>query len=330
MRIEWRDEEVPALRDPVRGEWVRLADWTRAVLEGLDRGQQVDEIRARVEAAGATGPRAEARLHRFLHSLARVGYLDVVVPLPARVGAYEVTRELGRGGVGVAYLARDTAMGQDVVLKRAWGFLNPLDATRAALAHEAKMLARLDHPHVVRGLGIVEEEGVAYLARELVRGRSVTERHGEAAPASRTEAARLALQAAEALAHVHSRGLLVVDQKPGNWYVEDDTLRLVLMDVGHAAEQDAAGAARARRGTPGFMPPEVLADGVVTTRSDVWGLGRLYAYARTGRMFRAGDVPLEDVVATLPEDEAAAVRIVCASDPSARPAGPREAAALLA
>lgn len=305
--LRWRDAgEHVEVDDPVRGTTVRMQPWTREALLALEGG----EVLA-----------SEARVRRLVQSLARVGYIEVRVPAPATVGDLAVVEELGRGGVGISYLAR-TPAGERVVVKRAWGFLHPIEATRAALRREAAVLRALAHPGVARFHALVDEASETFLVRQFVDGRSLTDAYDGAPERDAAVASSLVAAAGEVLAHLHARGFLLLDHKPGNVHVEAGTGRLVYVDVGHARPFESPGPAR---GTPGFLAPE-CASGRVDVRTDVWGLGRLFTFLRTGRMFRK-EPTLDEVVEGLDPDEAALVRELCAVDAAERPASVEDALA---
>lgn len=319
--LEW--EPLPdgtiRLRDPSRGEWVRTQAWTRAVLESLDAGARGPDA---VEAALAH-PEAPSglRARRFLLSLEKVGYLKVEVPVPESFGPWRVLGELGRGGVGIAYACeRD---GLAAVAKTPWDFLYAWDKAETALRHEAGVLARLDHPAIVRRLDWLDGNGAPVLVRERVDGHSLTELH-DGKPAGAREAAAITREIGAILAHLHERGLVLVDYKPSNFLHDERAGRLRLLDAGHAR---AMGSSRVG-GTPGFMPPELERRESASIASDVWGLGRLYAFLRTGRLpaLRSKEeTPLD----ALPEAAVPFVSALCAPDPATRPQTVEKALALL-
>lgn len=297
LEYEPTPEGPVRLRDPKRGEWVRTQPWTRDVLDALARGAPVAD--------------EPARVRRFLLSLEKVGYLHIDVPAPPAFGAYEVERELGRGGVGIAYLCRGPD-GARVVAKRAWGFLHGDAAVRAALLHEADVLARLSHPGIVARVALLEHEGAPVLVREHVEGAPLLARFQDA-PAAPAEARRVARAMADVLARVHAQGLVLVDHKPSNWFLLPDGA-VKLLDAGHARP---VGATRVG-GTPGFLPPEQPA-GPVSPASDVWGLGRVLAFLQSGRLPVLREGAVDDPLEGVPDAERALVASMCAADPAARP-----------
>lgn len=314
--LAWRPREDGSnlLHDPMRDSWVGTKPWTRALFEAIDDKATPEALVQR--AMSHPGAPEARRVKRFLLSLEKVGYLAIDVPLPERLGALEVERELGRGGAGIAYLCRDA--GERVVAKVPWGFLHSEELAIRAIHAEADVLAKLDHPDVVR---LIRLQPGPVLVRELIDGADLVRVH-EGRPATAAEAHRLAAAMGSIMEHVEARGLVLVDYKASNFFLTHEG-RLRLIDAGHAKPP---GALRVG-GTPGFLPPEARTE--PTSRAwDVWGLGRLYAYLRTGVLpaLRSKDErPLDGV----PDDARAFVAALCAEDPAARPATIRDALALL-
>ncbi|MHC5020300.1 MAG: protein kinase domain-containing protein [Planctomycetota bacterium] len=193
---------------------------------------------------------------------------------PATIGPYTITGELGRGGMGVVYRARDPQLGRDVALK-----VLPSSAPqelRERFLREGRVAARLRHPNVVSILAAGEDDGVAWLAQDLIEGRPLDRiLHEEVlAPA---QAAELVEQIARAVGHAHAEGVIHRDIKPGNILVDRAGVPH-LADFGLA--RDVEGSAKLSKsgqvyGTAHYMSPE-QARGVVgglDGRTDVWALG---------------------------------------------------------
>ncbi len=206
-------------------------------------------------------------------------------PQPITLGDFRILREIGRGGMGVVHEAVQQSLGRRVALK----LLPPLSAlSPTALARfqaEAELVARLDHPGIVRVLARGDTDGTHWLAMELIPGDSFErrierERTARAAgQAGETDwvpfAVNVAAQVAEALEHGHRAGVVHRDVKPGNILVRQDGTA-VLTDFGLARDLAAPALTRtgAVAGTPFYMSPEQARDGrTVTPRSDVFSLG---------------------------------------------------------
>jgi serine/threonine protein kinase len=201
---------------------------------------------------------------------------------------YEILSELGRGGMGIVYLARDTALDREVALKivdRADGGTRA--ATPAALAHEARVLARLEHPGIVPVHDFGElPDGRVYYAMKRVRG----ERLDRWLAATHDLADRLAvfLRVCDAVAFAHAHGIVHRDLKPENVMVAEFGEVLVL-DWGIArtenqnqnenenenenAEPRTPNPEPVVSGTPAYMSPEQRAGGTVDQRADIYALG---------------------------------------------------------
>jgi eukaryotic-like serine/threonine-protein kinase len=215
------------------------------------------------------------------------------------VGTHRLERLLGRGGMGAVFLAYDTRLQRQVALKVIDGDAG--DATSSArLLREARNVAALNHPHICTIHEIGEAGGTAFIAMEYVSGRSLRERVDEGAlPVS--EAVRLGIQAADALAYAHEHGVIHRDFKAANTIVGDDG-RLKVVDFGLARRDDPQLAeattmaslvpAGAVAGTPYSMAPEQVRGEAADPRTDVWALGvLLYELVTGARPFRGQSVP---------------------------------------
>jgi serine/threonine-protein kinase len=206
---------------------------------------------------------------------------------PALVGGkFELLEELGAGGMGTVYRARDTRLGRSVALKLLADELGADPAFRERFAREARTLALLNHPAIVTAYDFGEDEGQLYIAMELVEGRPLA---AEAAlPAER--AREIGERLCEALAYAHARGIIHRDIKPANILVGADGA-VKLADFGVARLVPAAGAAsagltgsRAVLGTPHFIAPEAMAGAPPDPRMDLYSVGVLLHQLLTGRL----------------------------------------------
>lgn len=311
----------------------RLRGWTATLLELIQQGAGFDSL---VDALGPLFPRFtdEQRGHqvrRFVYNMHRLGYLEIALPRPGSFqGRYTVRKELGRGGVGVAYLCDDAQTGERVVVKRAWEYFQPLSVTDPLVRHEAAIMGRFDHPGVARMFGSFEEDGRFHLVREFVQGRELAlfREGGVKDVAARRTIAR---GIADVLAHLHERGFLALDMRPANWYVTDAWMPR-LIDVGHCiAHTDGVVQLEKRHGSGGFTSPEMIASFRGTRASDVWGLGRLMFFMATGGLPKDKEAAA-DLVARMPavpEGERALIARLAADDPADRPESAAAARELL-
>jgi serine/threonine-protein kinase len=213
------------------------------------------------------------------------------VALPERLlgERYEIVRPLGSGGMGQVWLARDRMVGRDVALKI-------LDATLArSLEHrerfrrEALIAARFPHPHVVQCYEFHCDRAAAVAVMRYVHGVTLAARlRGRGGRLSPREVCRILVPIADALAHLHSHGVVHRDLKPENILLQGEDGRPFLTDFGIAtlltSEQSRAEVVR-RYGTPEFMAPEQLAgDWESDHRSDIYSLGLVGFHALAGRL----------------------------------------------
>ncbi|MDR3637602.1 MAG: serine/threonine-protein kinase [Isosphaeraceae bacterium] len=212
--------------------------------------------------------------------------------LPAVLG-YAVEHELGRGGMGVVYRARDLNLGRDVALKFVPG--GPLAGPRgrAQWLSEAQALSRISHPNVVRIFDVEETDEWLVLVLEFIGGGSLKDRLAE--PVAPRIAAGLAETIARAVEAIHQRGLRHLDLKPSNILLEGDPgapLESVvpkISDFGIAWVEGDPGASASSlagpRGTPSYMAPEQTAASrsTVGRPADVYALGALLYHLLTGR-----------------------------------------------
>jgi WD40 repeat protein/tetratricopeptide (TPR) repeat protein/tRNA A-37 threonylcarbamoyl transferase component Bud32 len=220
------------------------------------------------------------------------------LPPGSLFAGYEIIKELGRGGMGIVYYARQLSPEREVALKviRTDRLAElPDDQQRQWLERfrrEAQLVASLEqHPNLVTLYEVGEHEGRPFFTMQLVRGGSLAEtvRGGQWAAAAKGAAswsAQLVAVAARALNHVHQRGVLHRDLKPANILLDGDGQPLV-SDFGLARRLDQSGSlvAGAIEGTAEYMAPEQARGlpGAVTTAADVYSLGAVLYALLTGR-----------------------------------------------
>lgn len=191
------------------------------------------------------------------------------------LGAFRIERELGRGGMGIVYLATraDGAYAQQVAIK--WLPVSPLDTVQSTqFRRERQILAQLNHPNIARLLdGGCSEDGHLWFALEHVEGLPI-DRHAAAAGLDWQARVRLLLPVVEAVQCAHGQLLVHRDIKPDNVLV-DGNGQAKLIDFGVAAMLADADVIHAC--TPGFASPEQLDGAPVNTASDIWQLGHLLA-----------------------------------------------------
>ncbi len=215
-------------------------------------------------------------------------------------GDYEIRRELGRGGMGVVYEARQVSLNRPVALKMVRAGLLAGGEELRRFRNEAESVALLDHPGIVPVYEVGEHEGQHFFSMKLVPGGSLVPLLAQYRDDPRA-AARLVAEAAEAVAHAHARGILHRDLKPANVLV-DDSGRPHVTDFGLAKKVEADvefTASGAILGTPAYMAPEQATGrrGAVTTVTDVYGLGSVLYALMTGKAPFGGDSVVETLQA---------------------------------
>jgi outer membrane protein assembly factor BamB len=208
------------------------------------------------------------------------------------LGDHRLVAELGRGGMGVVYRARQLSLDRDVAVKVLANHVTRQPEAVARFRREATLAASLEHPNIVRIHGIGQQGDTHYFAMELVEGGPLTRLDpatGE--PRSVRGTVELCARIADALAHAHGNGVLHRDVKPGNILLRADG-EPVLTDFGLARQIEDPGITRsgAFAGTPWYASPEQLVDSAsVDARSDVWSLGATLYELLTGRRPFDGD-----------------------------------------
>jgi serine/threonine-protein kinase len=201
-----------------------------------------------------------------------------------KIGPYSILKTLGRGGMGVVYLALDS-QSREVALKviPAGKDADPTDLAR--FQAEARAVSRLDHPNIVKLKDVGEAAGVAYLAMEYVTGGTLYRRITQGTPIDPGEAAHLVEQVARAIDYSHRHGVLHRDLKPSNILLTDAGVPK-LADFGLAKHLDQS--LRLTRtgiavGTPHYMAPEqARGESAIGPGLDIHGLGAILYELLTG------------------------------------------------
>jgi eukaryotic-like serine/threonine-protein kinase len=203
-----------------------------------------------------------------------------------RLGNYHILEEIGRGGMGVIYRARQRHSKRIVALKRVLSYHGDSRQTLERFRHEAEAAASLDHPNILPIYEVGEAEGLPFFTMKYACGGSL--QHAAAALKSNPrECIRLLAKITRAVAYAHSRGILHRDLKPGNVLLDAFGEPLV-SDFGLAKWMDADSdltRSLAVFGTPGFIAPEQarMSDGQVGPPSDIYSLGAILFHLLTGR-----------------------------------------------
>jgi len=263
----------------------------------------------------------------------------------AVAGRYSLVEEIGRGGMGVVFAARDVALDRPVAIKLLPPALAVIEEPRRRFLREARTAASLSHPHIVPIHAVEEHDGLSFFVMALVDGESLGQRIRRLGPMPSRDALRVVQEVAWALAHAHARGVVHRDVKPDNILLERDGDRALVTDFGiaFAAGRDTP-LDGVTLGTPAYMSPEHGRGEEPDGRSDVYALGVTAWMAFAGRLPFPGPnatafltqhaslpVPsLADVVPSLPSHVAAAIDRCLAKDPAERWPGAEELAQALA
>ncbi|MBN2308777.1 MAG: protein kinase, partial [Candidatus Hydrogenedentes bacterium] len=206
-------------------------------------------------------------------------------------GRYQLERELGRGGMGVVYLAKDTQLDRAVALKFLGALVDGSEEYRQRFIREARAAARINHPNIISIYDISATAGKAYIAMEYVDGVSLHKYVSKKGGIPAREAINIVGQACSALAAIHDAGIVHRDIKPDNILLGKGGV-VKLTDFGLAKAEDS----RMTRtgvvmGTPSYMSPEQVRGRDADARSDIYAIGLVLHECVTGKtVFRDGNV----------------------------------------
>jgi len=239
-----------------------------------------------------------------------------------RLGPYEITAQIGEGGMGEVYRATDTTLGRQIAIKILPDALAADPDRLARFEREAKTLASLNHPHIAAIYGFEKSAGMHALVMELVEGDDLSQKlaglraKGSGLPID--EALSIAKQIAEALEAAHEQGIVHRDLKPANIKVRPDgTVKVLDFGLAKVIEPASAVSMNAKTsptrsthatqagiilGTAAYMSPEQAAGKPVDKRSDLWAFGVVLFEMLTGRQLFDGETVTHVMAAVLTKE----------------------------
>jgi serine/threonine protein kinase len=248
---------------------------------------------------------------------------DFIALQTALAGEYSLDRELGRGGMGVVYLAREVRLARPVAIKVLPPALADRPELREAFLREAQTAASLTHPNIVPVYAVGERGGFVYIVMAFVEGTTLGERIRARGPLLPGQAARVLREVAWALAYAHGARIVHRDVSAENILLERGSERALVTDFGIASAMQTSALSIDGRvmGNAHYVSPEQASGEPLDARSDLYSLGVVGYYALTGRLPFDGETSAEVVRKHLTES-APAITSVAASVP------PRLAAAV--
>ena len=226
-----------------------------------------------------------------------------------KIGSFEIVEMIGRGGMGVVYVAHDTKLDRSVAVKSMPAELASDSNARTRFRREAKLLASLNHPNIAVIHDILEQdEGAGYLILEYVPGETLAGRIARE-PLELEEALSIGRQVAEAVSTAHEKGVVHRDLKPGNIKLTPDG-QVKVLDFGLAkasVSEGKSGEATTTQpghviGTPAYMSPEQARGKATDRRTDIWSFGCIMYEMLTGHLPFEGETAT-DTLARIIERE---------------------------
>lgn len=225
--------------------------------------------------------------------------------LPTEIGDYELIEEIGRGGMGVVFRARQISLDREVAVKMILRGRLASDTDMQRFLAEASATAKLDHPSIVPVYEVADVDGRPFFSMKYIDGITLADRVADG-PMPQREAAQIVATVARAIQFAHDAGVLHRDIKPSNILLPRDGLPMIT-DFG-LAKQSGSQADLTRSGmlvgTPAYMSPEQAGNrrDMVGPSSDVYSLGCVLYFALTGRSPFVAETPMQLVMLVIEQD----------------------------
>ena len=225
--------------------------------------------------------------------------------LPAEIGDYRLEQEIGRGGMGVVFRARQISLNRVVAVKMILRGRLASQTDTSRFLSEAKATAKLEHPNIVPVYEAGDIEGRAFFSMQLIEGPTLSD-YVAAQPLKQRDAAKLVARIARAISYAHQQGVLHRDLKPSNILMTSNDVPLVT-DFGLAKQIDSqvdVTHTGMLLGTPAYMSPEQASGRthLVGPGSDIYSLGCVLYYTLTGRNPFIADTPMDLVMQVIEQD----------------------------
>jgi serine/threonine protein kinase len=215
--------------------------------------------------------------------------VDNTRPLPAiqeltgRIGKYEIIRKLGKGAMGVVYLAHDTVLDRDIALKIMAAQIVDDSELKTRFEREARAIAKMTHPNVVTVFDLGSYEGAPFIAMELLKGQDLSKAMRQGPPMSLDRKVAIIAQVLAGLGHAHQAGIIHRDVKPANVFItHDGMVKIMDFGVAHITTASMTGDGNIV-GTAEYMSPEQVQGAKVDGRSDLFAAGCMLFELITGR-----------------------------------------------
>jgi serine/threonine protein kinase len=222
------------------------------------------------------------------------------MPLPSKLGHFNLLKEIGHGGMGTVHRAFDPTLNREVAIKVLRDELAADPKFLQDFLNEARSAASISHPHIVEIHFVGEENGVYYIVMELLKGQTLREIIEKEGPLNEERAVELAIQVTEALQAAYRNEMIHGDIKPANIMITDVGAKVLDFGLAKLANVEATEAAEIW-GSPYYISPERVGQKAEDFRSDVYSLGATLFHALTGHPPFDADTPDELAVKRLNE-----------------------------